>query len=58
MALEALREDKTVREPRLCRSQGCAGAKAVQEIVAKRQLHPTQVSAWTWQAIEGMAGVF
>ena len=24
VALEALREDKTVREPRLCRSQGCA----------------------------------
>jgi hypothetical protein len=47
-----------VRETRLCGSQGCAGAKAVQEIVAKRQLHPTQVSAWTWQAIEGMAGVF
>ena len=58
MALEALREDKAVQEPRLCRSQGCAGAKAVQEIAAKRQLHPTQVSAWTWHAIEGMAGVF
>ena len=30
----------------------------MQEIVAKRQLHPTQVSARKWQAIEGMAGVF
>ena len=34
------------------------GDKTVQEVAAKRQLHPTQVSAWTWQAIEGMAGVF
>jgi transposase len=34
------------------------GDKTVQEIAAKRQLHPTQVSAWKRQAIEGMAGVF
>ena len=32
--------------------------KTVQEIAAKRQLHPTQVSTWKRQAIEGMAGVF
>jgi len=34
------------------------GGKTVQEIAAKRQLHPTQVSTWKRQAIEGMAGVF
>ena len=32
------------------------GDKTVQEIAAKRQLHPTQVSTWKRQAIEGMAG--
>jgi transposase-like protein len=30
------------------------GDKTVQEIVAKRQLHPTQVSTWKRQAIEGI----
>ncbi|WP_187292486.1 transposase [Octadecabacter antarcticus] len=34
------------------------GDKTVQEIAAKRQLHPTQVSTWKRQAIEGMAGFF
>ena len=34
------------------------GDKTVQEIAAKRQLHPTQVSTWKRQVIEGMAGVF
>ena len=34
------------------------GDKTVQEISAKRQLHPTQVSAWKRRAIEGIAGVF
>ena len=34
------------------------GDKTVQEIAAKRQLHPTQVSTWKRQAIEGLAGVF
>ena len=34
------------------------GDKTVQEIATKRQLHPTQVSTWKRQAIEGMAGVF
>ena len=29
----------------------------MQEIAAKRQLHPTQVSTWKRQAIEGMANV-
>ena len=33
------------------------GDKTVQEIAAKRQLHPTQVSTWKRQA-KGMAGVF
>ena len=30
----------------------------VQEIAARRQLHPTQVSTWKLQAIKSMAGVF
>ena len=34
------------------------GDKTVQQIAAERQLHPTQVSTWKRQAIEGMAGVF
>jgi transposase len=34
------------------------GDKAVQEIAARRQLHPTHVSTWKRQAIEGMAGEF
>lgn len=34
------------------------GDKTVQEIAAKRQLHPTQVSTWKHQAIEGIAGMF
>ena len=33
------------------------GDKPVQEIAAKRQLYPTQVSTWRRQAIEVMAGV-
>ena len=31
--------------------------KTVHEITAMRQLHPTQVSTWKRQAIEGMIGV-
>ena len=34
------------------------GDKTVQEIAAKRQLHPTQVSTWKRQAMEGMASLF
>jgi transposase-like protein len=34
------------------------GDKMVQEIAARRQLHPTQVSTWKRQAIEGMANAF
>ena len=34
------------------------GDKTVQEIAAKRQLHPTQVSTLKRQAIEGMADLF
>lgn len=34
------------------------GDKTVQEIASKRQLHPTQVSTWKRQAIEGMANGF
>lgn len=32
--------------------------KTVQEIAAKHQLHPSQVSTWKRQAIDGMADVF
>ena len=34
------------------------GNKTVQEIAAKHQLHPNQVSTWKRQAIDGMADVF
>ena len=34
------------------------GDKTGQEIAAKRQLHPTQVSTWKRQAFDGMPGVF
>ena len=34
------------------------GDKTVKEIEAKRKLHPTLVSKWKWQAIEGITGVF
>ena len=38
--------------------EALCGDKAVQQIAAQRQLHPTQLSRWKWQVIEGMAGVF
>ena len=34
------------------------GDKTVQEISAKRQLHPAQVSTWKRQAMEGIASLF
>jgi len=34
------------------------GARTIQEIGAKHQLHPTQVSTWKKQAVEGLPGVF
>ncbi len=34
------------------------GDKTIQEIAAKHQLHPNQVSTWKKQAVEGLAGVF
>jgi transposase-like protein len=34
------------------------GDKTVQEISVKRHLHPTQVSTWKRQAMEGMASLF
>ena len=34
------------------------GDKTVQEIAAKRKLHPTQVSTWNRQVIESMVEVF
>jgi transposase len=34
------------------------GDKTIQEIAAKHQLHPNQVSTWKRQAVEGMADVF
>ncbi|MDA9953362.1 transposase [Planktomarina sp.] len=38
--------------------EALSGDKTVHKIAAKRQLHPTQVSTWKRQAIEGLAGVF
>ena len=34
------------------------GDWTIQEIAAKHQLHPNQVSQWKRQAVEGMADVF
>ena len=34
------------------------GDKTVQEISVKRHLHPTQVSTWKRQAMEGLASLF
>ena len=34
------------------------GDKTVQEIAAKHKIHPTQVTTWKRQAIDGLAGVF
>ena len=34
------------------------GDKTIQEISAKHQVHPNQVSQWKRQAMEGMADVF
>ena len=34
------------------------GDRSVQEIAAKHRVHPTQVSTWKRQAIEGLTGVF
>ncbi len=34
------------------------GDRTAQEIAAKHKVHPTQVTTWKRQAIEGMSGVF
>ena len=34
------------------------GDRTIQQIVAKHRLHPTQVSTWKRQAVEGLSGVF
>ncbi|MEO9739360.1 MAG: transposase, partial [Nisaea sp.] len=34
------------------------GDNTIQEIAAKDQVHPIQVSTWKRQAVEGMADVF
>ncbi len=34
------------------------GDKTIQEISAKHQVHPNQVSTWKRQAVEGMSDVF
>lgn len=34
------------------------GDKAIQEIAAKHQVHPNQVSAWKRRAVDGLADVF
>ena len=34
------------------------GDRTIQEIAAKHQVHPNQVSTWKRQAVEGMADVF
>jgi transposase len=34
------------------------GDKTVQEIAARHQVHPNQVSTWKRQAVDGLAAVF
>ncbi len=34
------------------------GDKTAQEIAAKHRIHPTQVTTWRRQAVEGLTGVF
>jgi transposase-like protein len=34
------------------------GNKTAQEIAAKHKIHPTQVTTWKRQAIDGLTGVF
>jgi len=34
------------------------GDRTIQEIAAKHQVHPNQVSTWKRQAMEGLADVF
>ena len=34
------------------------GNKSIQEIAAKHQVHPNQVSTWKRLAVDGMADVF
>lgn len=34
------------------------GDRTVQEIAAKRQLHPTQITTWKKQAQDGLASLF
>ena len=34
------------------------GDQTIQEIAARHQVHPNQVSTWKRQAVEGMADVF
>jgi transposase len=34
------------------------GDRTVQQIAAKHRLHPTQVTSWKRQAIDGLTGVF
>ena len=34
------------------------GDRTIQEIAAKHQVHPNQVSQWKRQAVDGMADVF
>jgi transposase len=34
------------------------GDKTIQEIAARHQVHPNQVSTWKRQAVEGLADVF
>ncbi len=34
------------------------GDKTAQQIAAKHRIHPTQVTSWKRQAIDGLTGVF
>ena len=38
--------------------EALGGERTVQKIAAKHRLHPTQVTTWKRQAIDGLTGLF
>ena len=38
--------------------EALGGERTVQEIAAKHRLHPTQVTTWKRQALDGLTGLF
>ena len=57
-----IRDDETSEVHRSVQGEGwleaLRGDRTIQEIAARHQVHPNQVSTWKRQAVEGMADVF